>query len=144
MNEPQPPPMATSEHSANEEFLRRKDQLCLALSSARMGTWDWDLIDHSMHWDERMHALFGLAPSIFGGRYEQFLEMIHAENRQQVAREFVQALERRAEYDGEFRVVWPTDGSVHALRARSKVVCDNQGKPVRVTCTLSRRPAERM
>ena len=59
--------------------------------------------------------------------------MIHAENRQQVATEFAQALERRAEYDGEFRVVWPTDGSVHALRARSKVVCDNQGKPVRVT-----------
>jgi PAS domain S-box-containing protein len=98
-----------------------------------MGTWDWCLLDHSMHWDERMHTLFGLAPSTFSGRYEQFLELIHAENRQQVAREFAQALERRAEYDGEFRVVWPTDGRVHALRARSKVVCDNQGKPVRVT-----------
>jgi phosphoserine phosphatase RsbU/P len=86
-----------------------------------------------MDWDERMHALFGLAPSTFGGRYEQFLEMIHAENRQQVAREFAEALERRAEYDGEFRVVWPTDGSVRTLRARSKVYCDKQGKPVRVT-----------
>ena len=133
MNEPQPPPMATSEHSANEEFLRRKDQLCLALSSARMGTWDWDLIDHSMHWDEQMHALFGLAPSTFSGRYEQFLEMIHAENRQKAAAEFAQAVERRAEYDGEFRVVWPTDGSIHTLRARSKVYCDKQGKPMRVT-----------
>jgi hypothetical protein len=70
--------------------------------------WDWHLLDHSMHWDERMHAFFGLAPSTFSGRYEQFLEMIDAENRQQVAREFAQALERRAEYDGEFRVVWPT------------------------------------
>ena len=58
--------------------------------------------------------------------------MIHTENREQVAREFAQALERRAEYD-EFRVVWPTDGSVHTLRARSKVVCDNQGQPVLVT-----------
>jgi sigma-B regulation protein RsbU (phosphoserine phosphatase) len=98
-----------------------------------MGTWDWYLLDRSMHWDERMHALFGLAPSTFGGRYEQFLEMIHAENRQQVASEFAQAVERRAEYDGEFRVVWPTDGSVRTLRARSKVICDNQGKPVLVT-----------
>jgi sigma-B regulation protein RsbU (phosphoserine phosphatase) len=133
MNEPQPPPMATSEHSANEELSRKNDQLCLALSSARMGTWDWDLIDHSMHWDERMHALFGLAPSTFSGRYEQFLEMIHAENRQKAAAEFAQAVERRAEYDGEFRVVWPTDGSVHTLRARSKVYCDKQGKPMRVT-----------
>jgi phosphoserine phosphatase RsbU/P len=136
MNEPQQPAIATTEHSGigdEELLLRNKDQLYLALSSARMGTWDWYPLDHSMHWDERMHALFGLAPSTFGGHYEQFLEMIHAENRQQVAREFAQALERRVEYDGEFRVVWPTEGSVHTLRARSKVVCDNQGKPVRMT-----------
>lgn len=132
MNEPQGLANATSQHSGmgNEEVSRRnKDYLDLALSSARMGTWNWSLLDRSMHWDERMHALFGLAPSTFGGRYEQFLEMIHAEDRQQVALEFGQAVERRAEYDGEFRVVWPTDGSVHTLRARSKVVCDNEGKP---------------
>ena len=136
MNEPHQPAIAMSEHSGTgkEELSRRnEDQLYLALSSARMGTWDWDLLDHSMHWDERMHALFGLAPSTFSVRYEQFLEMIHAEDRQQVASEFAQALERRAEYNGEFRVVWPTDGSVHTLRARSKVNCDKQGKPVGVT-----------
>ena len=136
MNEPHQPAIATSEHSGTgkEELSRRsEDQLYLALSSARMGTWDWHLLDHSMHWDERMHALFGLAPSTFSVRYEQFLEMIHAEDRQQVASEFAQALERRAEYDGEFRVVWPKDSSVHTLRARSKVNCDKQGKPVRVT-----------
>jgi sigma-B regulation protein RsbU (phosphoserine phosphatase) len=136
MNEPHQPAIAMSEHSGTgkEELSRRnEDQLYLALSSARMGTWDWDLLDHSMHWDERMHALFGLAPSTFSVRYEQFLEMIHAEDRQQVASEFAQALERRAEYNGEFRVVWPTDSSVHTLRARSKVNCDKQGKPVRVT-----------
>ena len=98
-----------------------------------MGTWDWDLIGHSMHWDERMHALFGLSPSTFSGHYEQFLEMIHPENRQKAATEFAQAVERRAEYDGEFRVVWPTDGSVHTLRTRSKVYCDKQGKAMRVT-----------
>jgi PAS domain S-box-containing protein len=136
MNEPQQPAIATSQHAGigNEELSRRnKDQLYLALGSARMGTWDWYLLDRSMHWDERMHALFGLAPSTFGGRYEQFLDMIHAENRQQVAREFAQAVESLTEYEGEFRVVWPTDGSVHTLRARSKAVCDNQGKPVLVT-----------
>ncbi|MBV9732805.1 MAG: PAS domain-containing protein, partial [Verrucomicrobia bacterium] len=106
MNEPQQLAIATSQHSGigEEELSRRnKDQLYLALSSVRMGTWDWYPLDSSMHWDERMHALFGLAPSSFGGRYEQFLEMIHAENRPQVARDFAQAVERRAEYDGEFR-----------------------------------------
>jgi phosphoserine phosphatase RsbU/P len=136
MNDSQQPAIPASDYAGGgkEELSRRnEDQLYLALSSTRMGTWDWQLLDHSMHWDERMHALFGLAPSTFGGRYEHFLEMIHAENREEVAREFAQALERRTEYDGEFRVVWTTDGSVHTLRARAKVYCDPQGKPVRVT-----------
>src|ERR1700736_7085717 len=109
MNEPQQPTIATSEHSGTgkEELSRRnEDQLYLALSSARMGTWDWDLLDHSMHWDERLNALFGLAPSTFSVRYEQFLEMIHAEDRQQVASEYGRAVERCSEYDGAFRVVW--------------------------------------
>ena len=136
MNEPQEPTLAESERSetwTEELSHRNEDKLYLALSSARMGSWDWHPLDHSMHWDERMHALFGLAPSAFSGRYEQFLEMIHAEDRQQVSKEFTRALETCSEYDGAFRVVWPTDGSVHTLRARSKVYCDRQGKPMCVT-----------
>ena len=42
------------------------DRLNLALSSAEMGTWDWDLPTGVFWWDERMHALFGLAPGIQG------------------------------------------------------------------------------
>ena len=98
MNEPQQPTIATSEHSGTwkeELFAGNEDQLYLALSSARMGTRDRHPLDHTIHLDERMHALFGLMPSTFGSRYAQFLEMIHAENRQQLAREFAQALESR-------------------------------------------------
>jgi PAS domain-containing protein len=127
MNEPPEPALAKSERSGieTEDLSRRnEDKLYLALSSACMGSWDWHPLDHTMDWDERMHALFGLSPSAFSGRYEQFLDMIHAEDQQQVAEEFVRALERCSEYDGAFRVVWPTDGSVHTLRARSKVYCN--------------------
>jgi phosphoserine phosphatase RsbU/P len=136
MNEPQQPLPASSERSkaGREELSRRnEDLLYLALSSARMGTWEWYLPDDSMYMDERMHALFGLAPSTFSGRYEQFVQMIHAEDRQRAANEFGRAVERRSEYDGAFRVVWPMDGSVHTLRVRSKVCCDKQGKPMCVT-----------
>jgi sigma-B regulation protein RsbU (phosphoserine phosphatase) len=134
MNEPPEPPLAKSSGTGKEELSRRnEDKLYLALSSARMGSWEWHPLDHSMDWDERMHALFGLPPSAFSGRYEQFLEMIHPEDRQQVANEFGRALERGSEYDGAFRVVWPVDGTVHTLRARSKVYGDRQGEPRCVT-----------
>ena len=136
MNEAQEPLPAKGARfgTGNEDFSRRKaDQLALALSSAGMGAWDWFPLDHSMHWDERMHALFGMAQSTFSGRYDQFLQLIHADDRLEVAREFSRALEGCQELDRTFRVIRPSDGDVHTLRIRSKVYCDEQGKPASVT-----------
>jgi len=136
MSDAQEPTLAKGEHSGSgtQEVSRwNEDKLYLALSSAGMGSWDWHPLDRSMHWDAQMHALFGLAPSAFSGRYEQFLEMIHAEDRRQVSEEFARALETCSEYDGTFRVVWPIDGSVHRLRARSKAYRNKEGKPICAT-----------
>jgi PAS domain-containing protein len=47
------------------------DRLNLALSSAEMGIWDWDLPTGVIWWDERMHALFGMAPGTFKGSYQE-------------------------------------------------------------------------
>ena len=63
-----------------------QDRLNLALSSAEMGTWDWDVPAASMWWDERMHALFGLAPGTFKGGYDDFLKLVHEE----IVRRFAQ------------------------------------------------------
>ena len=50
-----------------------QDRLNLALSSAEMGTWDWDVPAASMWWDERMHALFGWLPALSKGDTTTFL-----------------------------------------------------------------------
>ena len=98
-----------------------QDRLYLALSSAGMGTWDWDLPADSMSWDERMHALFGLPPKTFDGCYEGFLSFIHEADRQRIREEFAGAISTRSAVDTEFRIIWPSDGSEHTLRIRSTV-----------------------
>ena len=72
------------------------DQLNLALSSAEMGTWDWDLPTGVFWWDNRMHVLFGLAPSAFKGSYEEFLGLIHEEDRKRIRSELVRGRLRTA------------------------------------------------
>ena len=104
----------------------------LALACARMGTWEWTLGPQSLHWDRQMHLLFGIEPGSFGGRHEDFLALLDPRDRDRVAAEMNAALEQCAEFDGEFRVVWPADGSTHAIRARAEVSCDPHGKPLRV------------
>jgi PAS domain S-box-containing protein len=108
------------------------DRLNLALKSAQVGTWDWDMGGNAIVWDDYIHPLFGLAPGTFGGRYEDFEARLHPDERQRVRSEVTQAVEEGRGYDSEFRVVWP-DGSGHVIAARGEVYRDEQARPVRMT-----------
>jgi PAS domain S-box-containing protein len=108
------------------------DRLNLALSSEEMGTWDWDLPTGVIWWDERMHALFGLAPGAFKGSYEDFLALIHEEDRERIRNEFTGAIADRAAVDTEFHVAWPSHGSKHVVRMRSRVHCDDNTEISRI------------
>jgi sigma-B regulation protein RsbU (phosphoserine phosphatase) len=109
-----------------------QDRLNLALSSAEMATWDWDVPAAVIWWDERMHALFGLAPGAFKGSYEDFLGLIHEEDRERIRGEFARAIAARAALDTEFQVAWPSDGSEHLVRIRSRVHCDENAELLRI------------
>ena len=108
------------------------DRLNLALSSAEMGTWDWDISADSMWWDKRMHALFGLPPNAFKGCYEDFLNIVHEEDRERIRGEFAKAISTRTAVDTEFQITWPSDQSDHLVRIRSKVHGDPTAKIERI------------
>jgi PAS domain S-box-containing protein len=97
-----------------------------------MGTWDWDVPAAAIWWDERMHALFGLAPGAFKGSYEDFLGLIQEEDRERIRNEFARAIEARTALDTEFHVAWPSDGSEHVIRIRSRVHCDENAELLRI------------
>jgi len=105
-----------------------KERLDLVLSASHMGTWDWDLSRYRMTWDRQMHTLFGIEPGAFGGRYEDFLKLLDPEDRVRVAQEIAKMLEKCTDYDGEFRVVWPSDSATHIIRMRAKIYCDVHAK----------------
>ena len=104
------------------------DRLNLALSSAEMGTWNWDLPTGVIWLDERMHVLLGLAAGAFKGSYEEFLGLIHEEDRERIRNEFTRAIAERAAVDTEFQVAWPSDGSEHVVKFRSRIHCDENNE----------------
>jgi sigma-B regulation protein RsbU (phosphoserine phosphatase) len=109
-----------------------KERINLALSSAGMGTWDWDVPKSVIWWDDQMHILFGLAPGTFKGGYEDFLALIHEEDRERIRDEFTNAIAARAAVDTEFRVAQPFSGSEHVLRMRSRAYRNDNVKVSRI------------
>ncbi len=57
---------------------------------------------------------------------------MHPDDRERVQQEVAASVEHGAEYNTEFRVVWP-DGTVRSLATRGKVYYGEAGQPLRLT-----------
>ena len=113
--------------------LRTSEQRLLeAQAVAHIGSWDWDIATNTVWWSHelgRIYGLPGLAPS-----YEQFLDRVHADDRDRVEAIVRRAFEDQQPFAYEHRIVRP-DGFTCTLAARGRVVTDEAGRPVRMLGT---------
>jgi PAS domain S-box-containing protein len=109
-----------------------EEQLRLALEAAHMGTWDWDIQAGKVTHSVTTEALHGLPPGSFDGTYKSFLRSLHPEDQELVTQAVDRTLEEGADYNIEFRVIWP-DGSVHWVVSKGQVYYDSTGNAVRMT-----------
>lgn len=108
-----------------------EERLRLALEAGRMGTWDWDLLTGRLRWSEGLERIYGLVPGEFGGTLDDFLRLVHPEDREALQASVSEDLERRQEHHGELRIIRP-DGSLRWVEGRGKVLLDEAGRPVRM------------
>jgi PAS domain S-box-containing protein len=101
-----------------------------ALSAARVGVWETDLRTGDVRWSETLEALHGLAPGIFGGTLHAFLERVHPDDREDVAKALERATQERAESHILYRTQWP-DGTTHWISGTGRTLYDEAGRPLR-------------
>jgi PAS domain S-box-containing protein len=121
----------TERKLAEEALKESKDQLDLALSSANMGTFEWDIVSNKRRWDKNVHQLLGTKPETFNGTSEEFFEKIHPDDRSQVQSDLAKAIETSV-YETGYRAVL-TDGRIRHISARGKVHRNSEGQPIRMT-----------
>jgi PAS domain S-box-containing protein len=133
---------------ATSELKESRERLSLALTSSRMGTFEWDIVQNKRYFDDYVHLLLGTERENFSGKAEEFFRVIHPDDRQAVQDALNKAIEQDIPYETEYRVVWP-DNSVHHIAVRGKVQRDSADRPLRIlgVCweiTERRRTEERL
>ncbi len=113
-----------------EQSHLKAEQLRLALESAGMGTWDWNLLTNKVVYSEELKLIFGLPTGVKYRTYEALINCIHPEDRNLVAQSVAKAIEQDKNYSVEFRVIW-ADSSIHWVANRGQVY-DNNGQPIRM------------
>lgn len=125
---------------SSEIALREKDdQLKLAMDAARLGTWDFFLAGHRFASSYRARVLFGRPPDVELS-YEEFVAMLHPEDRDLLQQTYIRAMEPSglSDFEISYRIIRP-DGAVRWIAARGKGIFAGAGserKPVRLTGTV--------
>ena len=116
-----------------ESQLRESQQrLNLALTSAEIGAWSWDVYKGEAVWDDRMHDIFGMPRGSFAGTSEAFFDCLHPEDLERVRQAVQSSIDQKEiDLDVDFRIVWP-DGTVRHITSRGAAVRGEDKRPARV------------
>ncbi|MBD2438938.1 PAS domain S-box protein [Nostoc sp. FACHB-110] len=120
----------TNRKQIEEKLRNLSDRLTLALKSANIGIWDWDM-SHEAEWDERMYELYDLPSSNRVALYQDWLDKLHPDDRNSAEAAFQDAVRGGKEFDTEFRIVI-NDGSIRFIKASALVQRNEQGQPQRM------------
>jgi PAS domain S-box-containing protein len=105
----------------------------MALTAAHMGVWTVDLAQMRIHLSTELNSIFGI--TTFDGTPAAWFRMMHPNDRPAMQAQFVEAIERRMPFAGEFRILRP-DRSIRWLANVAQVECAPSGEVVAVVGTI--------
>ena len=106
-------------------------RLDLGFAAADIGSFDWNLTTDALHWDDRLNELFGYTRDTFDEHIDSFSKRVHPDDRPRVEAAIARAVNGCGEYEAHYRVVHD-DGAIRWVSARGRVLCDPDGRPVRM------------
>jgi len=120
-----------TERERAEAALRgSEERLALAQNAAQLGVWDHDMKGDVITICGHYAQLHGLSPGRSTITREEWLSLIHPEDRERIDSLRREARERTHIIDADFRIIWP-EGSIHWLHTKGVLLVDDSGLPSR-------------
>ncbi|HEY9751086.1 MAG TPA: PAS domain-containing protein, partial [Allocoleopsis sp.] len=115
-----------------ENALRQsEEQRRLTIDFTHIGSWNWNIVEDTVDWNDNHARLLGLAPGEVESSYQAWRERVHPEDIERVDQAVAEALENCTDYEAEYRVMHP-NGSIHWLVGRGRGIYNQTGQPVRM------------
>lgn len=124
----------TAQQDLISELARQRNLLAEAQRIAKIGNWEWDVVNNHLWWSDEIFRIFDIEPNDFRSCYESFTELIHPEDRKLVESAINRALVDGKSYSIHHRILLP-NGNVKIIHERAEVECDPAGQPLRMVGT---------
>jgi PAS domain S-box-containing protein len=106
-------------------------QLAQAQQIARMGSWEWDLIENKVSWSDETQRLYGRGPEEAGQSMAACLERVHPTDRIRVDQVIAESLRTKQPFVCDHRVILP-DGGERIIQGRGEIVANQKGEPIKM------------
>lgn len=119
---------------AHHELELALDQSVLSKIAAQLGTFDLNLIEQTMVWDERCRTLFGINHNAEVDYEKDFIAGLHPEDRDRIISVIADVFDYEktmGHYDVEYRTIGAEDGIIRWVRAKGKAYFNANAKATR-------------
>jgi PAS domain S-box-containing protein len=120
----------TARRDVENALRSSEERLNLAVDTAGLGLWDWDVGTGEVLWNTHHETIFGYKPGQPKRTYRDFADRILPEDLQHIEASFRHAMQERREYRFEHRVVWP-EGTTRWVEAFGRFHYDANGQAKR-------------
>lgn len=103
-------------------------KLSLAVTTGKIGVWQWDIETNALEWDDQMLDIFGITREEFTNGYDSYAEAVLPEDLPSIESRLEQAIKNKERFDADFRIN-KRDGSIGYLVAKADLVLNAEGKP---------------
>ena len=116
--------------SAERALAESEERLRLALQAGRMATWDYQISERKMIWNNAFYEMLGYEDGAVVPSYSALLNRVHPDDLYETQTALQATVDDRAEYRTEFRVALP-DGAIRWLWMLGQNEYNDRGKAVR-------------
>ncbi len=121
---------------AEEQLRDTKERYVLAQRGTNEGLWDWDPKTRHLYLSARLLSLLGLHSDTLRTTGDEWLKLIHPDDRARYREDFVAHLRGETEhFESEYRIA-DKDGKFHWVLARGLAHRNQQGRAVRIVGSI--------
>jgi len=121
----------SEQKQADERMREYVQRLDLAASSANLGVWEWDVVNNTMFWDDRILKMYGYTRETLPEGIEAWRQRLTLNEHERLWEECLAALRGEREWDIEFPIQLP-GGERRFIKGDAIVLRDPAGHPLRM------------
>jgi PAS domain S-box-containing protein len=122
----------TQQRLEQENIQSLEERYRIALQSAEMAAWDWNIIDDVIEWNEQHYVLLGLQPDTQKKKSADFFKSLYSEDKDFMELILKQAVTTTGIYKADFRIVRDDNKMVRWMSGYGKVMSYKDNAAIRM------------